>query len=101
MGKHSLLWSNTATLQQDEVLFDLSVVGEASHGGDGLVSEVVISGGIIFHQLSVLHGITSTHPVDFLIDLGTVNWILLGCHAPIQATFLNPLWVFLGSFLVC
>lgn len=25
---------------------------------------------------------------------------LLGCHAPIQPTFLKPLWVFLGSFFV-
>merc|ERR1719322_2062527 len=24
-----------------------------------------------------------------------------GCQAPTQATFLRPLWVFLGSFLVC
>jgi hypothetical protein len=33
--------------------------------------------------------------------LGTVYWILLGCQAPTQATFLRPLWVFLGSFLQC
>merc|ERR1711874_360176 len=37
----------------------------------------------------------------FCPALGTVDWILLGCQAPIQATFLRPLWVFLGSFLVC
>merc|ERR1719178_190360 len=39
--------------------------------------------------------------MPFCPALGTVDWILLGCHAPIHATFLRPLWVFLGSFLVC
>merc|ERR1719402_1131920 len=75
--KDALLWSNAATLQQDEVLLDLSVVREATHGGDGLVSEVVISGGIVLHQLSVLHGISGTHPVDLLVDLGPVVVSLL------------------------
>ena len=50
-GKDTLLGSNAASLQEDEVLLDLSVVGEATHGGDGLVSEVVLSGGVVLHQL--------------------------------------------------
>ena len=50
-GKDTLLGSNAASLQEDEVLLDLSVVGEATHGGDGLVSEVVLGGGVVLHQL--------------------------------------------------
>ncbi len=38
---------------------------------------------------------------EWIRYLGTVYWILLGCQAPTQATFLRPLWVFLGSFLQC
>ena len=50
-GKDTLLWSNATTLQQDKVLLDLPVVREATHGGDGFISEVVICGGIVLHQL--------------------------------------------------
>jgi hypothetical protein len=38
-------------LDQDEVLLDLPVEGESTHGGDGLVSQVVVSGSIVLHQL--------------------------------------------------
>ena len=47
-GEDTLL---AASLQQDEVLLDFSVVGEATHWGDGLVSEVVLGGGVVLHQL--------------------------------------------------
>ena len=38
-------------LDHQEVLLDLSVVREAAHGVDGLVSEVVLSAGVVFNQL--------------------------------------------------
>merc|ERR1711970_711019 len=76
-GQHALLGSNTATLQQDEVLLHLPVVGEPTHGGDGLISQVVISGSVVLHQLPILHGISSTHPVDLLVDLCPVVVSLL------------------------
>ena len=40
-GKNSLLVPNAGALQHEEVLLDLSVVREATHGSDGLVSKVV------------------------------------------------------------
>jgi hypothetical protein len=52
-GQNPLLWSNATSLDHDEVLFDLSVVGEATHGVNGLVSHVVIGGSIVTDQLKV------------------------------------------------
>jgi hypothetical protein len=40
-GEDSLLVSDAGALDHDEVLLDLSVVGEPAHGVDGLVSQVV------------------------------------------------------------
>merc|ERR1739842_154718 len=43
-GEGALLGTNAAALEHDEVLLDLSIVGESTHGVDGLVSNVVLSG---------------------------------------------------------
>ena len=67
-GEDTLLGSNAASLQQDEVLLDFSVVGEATHWGDGLVSEVVLGG---------LHGVSGSHSVDLLVDISPVMVSLL------------------------
>jgi hypothetical protein len=40
-GEDTLLVSDAGALDHDEVLLDLSVVGEPAHGVDGLVSQVV------------------------------------------------------------
>jgi hypothetical protein len=40
-GKDALLVSDAGALDHDEVLLDLSVVGEPAHGVDGLISQVV------------------------------------------------------------
>jgi hypothetical protein len=40
-GEDALLVSDAGALYHDEVLLDLSVVGEPAHGVDGLVSQVV------------------------------------------------------------
>ena len=45
-----LLGSNATSLDHDEVLFDLSVVGDATHGVDGLISQVVIGGSAVLDQ---------------------------------------------------
>ena len=50
-GENPLLGSNATTLDHDEVLFDLSVVRESSHGVDGLIGQIVIGGGVVLHQL--------------------------------------------------
>jgi hypothetical protein len=50
-GDDSLLGSHAAALQHDEVIVDLTVVGEATHGGDALLWQIVLSGGIVLHDL--------------------------------------------------
>ena len=44
-----MLW--ISHLKQDEVLLDLSIVGESTQGGDGLVSKVVVSDSVVLHKL--------------------------------------------------
>ena len=63
----SLLGSHDATSEHDPVLVDLTVVGEAAHGGDGLLGQIVLShgvGGVVSNGL--------THSVDLLVDLSSV-----------------------------
>merc|ERR1719318_1088798 len=47
-GESPLLGSNAAALDHDEVLLDLSVVRETTHWVDGLVSNVILGGGVVF-----------------------------------------------------
>ena len=104
-GQHPLLGPDSAgALEHQEVLLNLAVVGEAAHGVDGLVRQVVVGGGIDLDQLAVLHLVTLSDSVDLLVDLSSVMVTLLtssghsvldptglGCQAPIHATFLRPL----------
>merc|ERR1712107_138646 len=55
VGKESLLVADAGALEHDEVLLHLSVVGEASHGVDGLVSKIVVGGSVVLDELAVLH----------------------------------------------
>ena len=50
-GQHPLLRANTAAFDQDEILLDLAVVREATHGVDGLVREIIVSAGVVLDQL--------------------------------------------------
>ena len=50
-GQHPLLRANTAAFDQDEILLDLAVVREATHGVDRLVREIVVSAGVVLDQL--------------------------------------------------
>lgn len=50
----TLLGSHTATLDHDEVIVDFSIVGETTHGGDGLLRQVVFSRSIILNNLAIL-----------------------------------------------
>merc|ERR1719225_462512 len=72
-----LLGSNAETLDHQEVLLDLSVMGEPSHGVDGLVGQVVVSAGVVLDQLSILHLESLPDPVDLLVDLSPVVVALL------------------------
>merc|ERR1719429_140581 len=76
-GQDSLLRSNAATLEHDEVLLDLSIVRESSHGVDGLVRQIVVGGGVVLNQLSVLHLESLTDSVDLLVDLSSMMVALL------------------------
>lgn len=50
-GEDSLLRANAASLDHDKVLLDQTVMGESTHGVDGLVGQVVVGGGVVLHQL--------------------------------------------------
>jgi len=76
-SEDSLLRPDAASLDHDEVLFDLAVVGEAAHGVDALVSQIVLGAGVVLDQLAVLHLESLAHSVDLLVDLGTVMVSLL------------------------
>merc|ERR1712032_122859 len=53
------------------------LTGEAAHGVDGLVREVVVGCGVVLDQLSVLHLVTLPDSVDLLVDLSSVVVALL------------------------
>merc|ERR1719397_758020 len=76
-GEGALLGPNAATLDHDEVLLDLSIVGESTHGVDGLVSNVILGSSVVLDQLAILHLVASSHPVDLLVHLGPVVVSLL------------------------
>lgn len=50
-GDDALLGADAAALDHDEVVVHLTVVGEATHGGDALVSQIVLSGGVVLDDL--------------------------------------------------
>merc|ERR1711962_1818047 len=76
-GKNSLLVADAGALEHDEVLLHLTVVGEASHGVDGLVSQIVVGGSVVLDELAVLHLVSLSDSVDLLVDLGSVMVSLL------------------------
>merc|ERR1719512_11076 len=76
-GQSSLLGPNAATLDHDEVLLDLSIVGESTHWVDGLVSNDVLGGSVVLDKLAVLHGVAGAHPVDLLVHLSPMVVTLL------------------------
>lgn len=74
---NSLLGSHAASLDHDKVLVDLSVMREASHGSNGLVSWVIICGSVVLDDLAILGVDAFADAVDLLVDLGTVMVSLL------------------------
>merc|ERR1719323_1071009 len=89
-GEGPLLGSNAAALDHDEVLLDLSVVREATHWVDGLVSNVILGGSVVLHELAILHVVASAHPVDLLVHLSPVAVALL--TGPGHSA-LDPAWM--------
>merc|ERR1719341_1210193 len=76
-GEGALLGPNATTLDHDEVLLDLSIVGESTHGVDRLVGNVILGGSVVLDQLAILHLVASAHPIDLLVHLGPVVVSLL------------------------
>ena len=64
-GDDTLLGSGDGTLEHEVVVLDDTVVGEATHGGDGLLGDVGVGGGVAII-------ISSTDTVDLLVELRTV-----------------------------
>lgn len=49
----ALLGTNAAALDHDEVIVHLTVVGEATHRGDALVGQIVLSGSVVLDDLQI------------------------------------------------
>jgi len=63
----TLLGSHNLALDEEVVLVDLTVVGEATHGGDVLLDGIGSAGGVVLDTVDL----TGTDLVDLLVDLGT------------------------------
>lgn len=50
-SEDALLAANAAALQHQEVVVDLTIMGETTHGGDGLVRQIVFGGGVVLDEL--------------------------------------------------
>lgn len=64
----SLLGTNAAALDEDEVVSDNTIVRETSHRSNVLFSQICISGGVVLGSTSLAF----TDSVDLLVELGSV-----------------------------
>jgi hypothetical protein len=62
---NALLDTRDGTLEHKEVVVDLSVTDEATHGGDGLLGDIELGRGVT----SI---VTAANTVDLVVDRGTV-----------------------------
>ena len=76
-SENSLLVSNTSSLDEKEILFNLSVVRKPTHWINGFVSQIVICSSTVLDQLSINHLVTLANSIDLLVDLSTVMESLL------------------------
>lgn len=67
--KESLLGPDAASLDQDEVISDDTVVGESSQRGNVLLSDIGVSGSVIFSSSSF----ALSDSVDLLVELSSVE----------------------------
>jgi len=65
----SLLGTNTATLDDDEIFSDETVMGETTQGSDGLFSQIGSSGGVVS---TTFVSNTNTDSVNFLVHFSSV-----------------------------
>lgn len=64
-GDGALSAANDGSLDEEEVVADSAVMGEATHGGDGFLRDIVVGG-------SVAAVLTGAKSVDLLVDHGSV-----------------------------
>ena len=64
-GDDTLLGTGDGALDDEEVVLHDTVVGEATHGGDGLLGDIGLGGGV-----SIVRA--RADAVDLLVELGTV-----------------------------
>jgi len=76
-GENSLLGSDAAALEHDKVVLDFTVVGETTHWSDRFVSEIGLSGSVVFDEFTTVLVDSFTDSVDLLVDLGTMMVTLL------------------------
>ena len=74
----TLLRARDRTLEHEEVVLDDAVMGEATHRGDGLLGDIVLSRGV-----GVI--LARADAVDLLVELGTV--VVTVCLQNIQHVF--------------
>jgi len=73
----ALSHTHAAALDHDEVVLDLTVVGEATDGVDGLFGQVGLGGTVVHVDLAALGLVASAKSVDLLVDLDSVVVTLL------------------------
>merc|ERR1719159_2068004 len=76
-GDGTLLGANDATLDQNKVILDKTVVNEATDGVDGLVGDVDLGGAVVLDEFAIDGVVAGADAVDLLVDLGTVVVTLL------------------------
>jgi len=81
-----LLGSDNLTLDHNEVLLDLTVVGETTHGGDVLINTVLIAGGVVLDTSDL----TSSDSVDLLVDLssGVITLLTSATDCPLDSRWM-------------
>jgi len=85
-GDWSLASSSNTTLDKEEVLVDLTVVGEATHWGNVLGNGISFGSGVVVHTVDG----TSTNTVDLLVHLGTgvVSELTTASNSPLDCSWM-------------
>jgi len=111
-GQDTLLWSDAATVEHDEVVLHFTVVRESTHWVDALISDVGFGGTVVLDQFTAFLVDGSSDPVHFLVDFSPVMVTFLtgtshGVHdtsrmpssdtSDFAETFVGFPWEFLGS----
>jgi len=65
------------SLEENKILLDLTVVNETTHGGDGFLGKIELSGAIVVHLLAAFGTHTLANSEDLLVDLSSVVVTLL------------------------